>query len=102
MARIKAKPGDKIIVTDLNLPNRFKQEFVVIESLLCPRALNDISECIWVKSKEAPYVAFWLRHSNYEIVKQPKVESSVSCQDCGGTGKVVLFTSTVKCERCNV
>lgn len=97
----KAQLGDKVIVTNPKLADIFEHCFTVIESPCCPSALDNIPECIWVKSDDINYVTFWLAHSSYEIVKQTKSESSVLCQDCGGTGKVVLFTSIVTCRCCN-
>ena len=93
----KARLGDKIIVTNPDFQSTFGHEFIVVESPWCPSVLNDISEYIWVTDS---ILTFWLRHDSYEIIKQPKVEPLVSCQDCGGTGKIVLFTSTVTCRCC--
>ena len=100
MAKIKAKPGDRIIVTNSRLTTIFGCEFTIIESRWCPGALGDISECIWVQD-DTQRPTFWLRHDSYETVGQSQNDSSVSCSDCMGTGKIVLFTSTIKCERCN-
>lgn len=49
-----------------------------------------------------PNITFNLGYGSYEIVKRCNPLSPVSCSDCNGTGKIVLLTSTVKCEKCNI
>lgn len=91
-------PGDQIIITDniFGLDKRkmlsklIGRELVVVESPYCPSSLNDISECIWCADSNGS--AFRLTHKNYETIKR------LLCTDCGGTGKITLFTSIVKCD----
>ena len=93
--------GDQVIVTNIFVTNDIVgHKFSVIKSRMCPDELSDISKCIWC-TNGLGYVS-WFKHKSYETIKrQLQVCSDGSCPDCDGTGKIMLLTSTVKCDCCN-
>ncbi len=100
----KAQPGNRIAVTNPELQSIFGHEFTVLK---LPNSSNETDPFfIWVTRDGTNDNPFWLKHSSYQIighsVRGPsKKDLLVSCQDCNDTGKIILFTSTVKCEKCD-
>ncbi len=106
--------GDQIIVTnkrdDRSLACRkfrviepqshsFLSQIYLDSSKYCPLSAKDISECIWCEHLfYSVNDMFWISRGNYETVKR---QTQGSCKDCGGTGKIMLLTSTIKCGSCN-
>ena len=95
-----AQVGDKIIVTDPSMEYSFGGRYTIIESDVCPREVDDISECVWCKEDGDSSYRLWLKHRSYEVLKRIG-NSSVVCSDCKGTGKIELLTSVVECGCCN-
>lgn len=84
--------GDTIIITSERGEPRFHKTFVVvgIDGELIGVAHTNLA---------SPFV--WLGSGDYQILKRNQKAPAQTCLDCNGTGKIQLFTSTVRCK-CNV
>jgi hypothetical protein len=89
---MRAKPGDIIIITNKRLIHLYREECVVIKPNWDPEGA---SEYILVRNSRDALIK--LRRSSCQIVRKEDVDNSQLCPDCNGTGKIELFTSTVKC-----
>lgn len=85
-----AKVGDTIRVTNKSL-GLYGEEFVVSQSLP-----TEVQVPKYIDSNER----WCFLHSSYKVIKGGDETSSDLdlCPDCNGTGKIELFTSTIKCS----
>lgn len=95
------RKGDKIIVTDDQYSDLYNGVFAV-NGLSC-KSDNSPDGGVWISANGSysTVIATRIASGDYEILKRPKLEPLVSCKDCGGIGKIMLFTSTTTCLRCD-
>jgi hypothetical protein len=53
---------------------------------------------VMAQHPEGSYNPWSFLHSHYEVVESGDKGSCELCHDCNGTGKIQLFTSTIKCS----
>ncbi len=93
---VKAQVGDRIAIINTNLPDMLEYECTVVET---PPGVTDKPDMVWAikdETSNGDYKgSFWLYNHSYKIIQS---QSQGDCLDCHGTGKIMLLTSTVKCE----
>ena len=82
--------GDKIIATDSNDPRTKGSIFTVAK-------LNYMSDMVCA-GDDFTYSLF--DANSYQILQRKEMVTKELCKECGGTGEIELFTSTVKCNKC--
>jgi len=90
------KPGDIVVITDKYSSFGGKRFMVCNASLLCKKDEDKLNR-IWAVPENISdgNIPMWFCNGSYEIV-DTNIKPAI-CQDCKGTGKIVLFTSTIKC-----
>jgi hypothetical protein len=92
------KSGDRIVITN---KNSFAENFMDFGKIYIVEKVTEFyDKYIRVFSQNIPSINHvgWIRHESYETIKQTKIQTLEFCEDCRGTGKIMLFTSVVKCK----
>ncbi len=89
----KVLVGDRIIIINKSWKDDYLKIFVVLE-------VREKDDCILVTyedENEDRRIRYKLPYDTFELL-QRKSKASPSCPDCKGTGRILLFTSTVECS----
>lgn len=99
MNQKQAKPGD--IIEYIGPVSSFRDmRYLVVEFPGLPFKYNNTSYTWGIEEDEKIRggTVFFRSPEDYIIIDSNSSPSPISCQDCHGTGEIMLLTSTVKCR----